>query len=256
MTRRDGMILTQLTRNRATDLKLSEGLFLAQQLDPISKVEIVSIRRKLLNLVTSLRFPGSSRYWELRYGLGEDSGDGSYGEEANYKRTFINGLLTRRSVASVIDFGCGDGNQLEGLQVDRYRGLDVSPTAVGRCAARYAHRQDWSFATLDTYGGESAEAALSLDVLYHLVEEQIFATYLDRLFGAATRLVVIYASNSDSSGAAFGRHVRHRAFIRWVADHAPEFRLIESPDRPDHLPRRGPHAASFWVYERLLPAES
>lgn len=215
----------------------------------------MSIKRKLLNFVTGLRFPGSARYWELRYRLGEDSGAGSYGEEAEYKRSFISDLLERHAIASVIDFGCGDGNQLEGLKIADYSGFDVSTSAVERCAARYANRSGWRFATVDRYSGERADAALSLDVLYHLVEERVYIDYLERLFGAARRIVVIYASNSDSIGQPFGRHVRHRRFHQWIGEHMPSFQLLESPERPAHLPQDDKHAASFWIYETQNLAE-
>ena len=38
----------------------------------------------------------------------------------------------------MVEFGCGDGNQLSLAQYPRYVGLDVSRTAIGLCQRRFA----------------------------------------------------------------------------------------------------------------------
>lgn len=208
------------------------------------------IPRQLLNLLGMFRFPGSAGYWEWRYASGGNSGAGSYGAEARYKQEFLNSCLARHHIQTVIDFGCGDGNQLRGLEVVQYRGYDVSTTVVERCRALYAGDPGKSFHFLGDYRGETAEAAFSLDVLYHLVEDGVFDDYLSRLFAAATRLVVIYAVDQDEMRTLRGRHVRFRKFTTSIAARFPKFRLVEAPPRPGHLPGNQKAAASFFVYER------
>lgn len=208
--------------------------------------------RRLLNALALLRFRGSARYWEWRYTSGGNSGEGSYGAEAEYKREFINRCLADYQVRSVIDFGCGDGNQLRGMALQAYRGFDVSRAAVDRCRTAYEKDEAMSFDHVDEYRGETADAAFSLDVLYHLTEDEVFDRYLDQLFGAAMRLVVIYAVDCDETRLLKGRHVRFRCFTKRIAQRFPDFHLVAAPPRPERLAKRsGEPAASFFVYERM-----
>jgi hypothetical protein len=58
------------------------------------------------------------------------------------------------------------------------------------------------------------------DVLYHLIEDTVFDSYMRRLFGSAKFFVMIYSTDHDYRQAA---HVRHRKFTSWVKENAPEF---------------------------------
>ena len=65
------------------------------------------------NLTASIQHRGfsSSRFWEKRYARGGNSGAGSYGKLAMYKKAFINKFVAAHGVETVAEFGCGDGNQ-------------------------------------------------------------------------------------------------------------------------------------------------
>ena len=71
--------------------------------------------------------------------------------------------------------------------------------------------------------GLKADLALSLDVIYHLVEDHVFDAYMRRLFESARRFVIIYSSNADQETPA--EHVRHRQFTRWVEHNRPGWHL-------------------------------
>ena len=166
-----------------------------------------------------LRFRGSEAYWQKRYRLGGDSGAGSRGAAAVYKADVLNDFVERHAVTDVIEFGCGDGQQLALAHYPAYVGLDVSRHAVELCRERFAGDPSKRFAVLDEYGGETADLALSLDVLFHLVEDEVYTDYLERLFGAARRFVVIYSTSVEADDAAATlRHVRHRPVERDVAE--------------------------------------
>jgi hypothetical protein len=64
---------------------------------------------------------------------------------------------------------------------------------------------------------------LSLDVVYHLVEDSVFDAYMRRLFESARRFVIVYSSNMDQDWPA--EHVRHRQFTKWVEQHRPDWAL-------------------------------
>jgi cyclopropane fatty-acyl-phospholipid synthase-like methyltransferase len=181
---------------------------------------------------SSLRFRqrgGSRDYWERRYREGGNSGDGSYGRLAEFKAQVLNRFVSDNQIETVVEFGCGDGNQLSLARYPRYLGLDVSPTAIRNCSARFSGDASKSFqlydprAWSDSAGWLKADAALSLDVLYHLVEDEIYHLYLKHLFAASQRFVVIYSSDSAEPPPA--PHVRPRAFSVDVKRAFPEFSL-------------------------------
>ncbi len=201
-------------------------------------------------------FPGTAAYWQARYAAGGDSGAGSYGHFAEFKARVLNALFDELQLRTVIEFGSGDGNQLKLLRVADYTGVDISAEAVVRCRERFAGQAGRRFMTLQDYDAATpppcAECTLSLDVVYHLVEDATFETYMRRLFDAATRVVVVYSSNHDEAVQADGSHIRHRRFTRWVDDHAAGWRLLRHV--PNEHPFRGDYRtgsfADFFVFVR------
>ena len=179
-------------------------------------------------------FKDSSSYWEQRYSAGRDSGPGSYGQFAEFKAEVLNHFVSKNAVQSVIEFGCGDGNQLSLATYPSYIGLDVSSTAVARCRDRFKQDLTKSFRTVSEYAGEKADLALSLDVTYHLVEDRVFANYMHTLFNAANRFVIIYSSDTDDN-RGFQAHIKHRKITRWIAENERDWRLVE------HIPNRYPY---------------
>jgi SAM-dependent methyltransferase len=197
----------------------------------------------------------SSRdYWEARYRAGKTSGSGSRGRLAKYKATEINRLVAEYDVGSVIDFGCGDGFQIGLLDVPQYTGLDVSPAALELCRTRFADREGWRFlpaADRAAWAGRY-DMAMSLDVIFHLVETEVFEAYMHDLFGHATRLVLIYSSDVDHD--APGRHVLHRNVSRWTEENLPQWRQTRAIPNPFGRAIDQPHdrrtsVARFMVYE-------
>ena len=69
-------------------------------------------RRAMGSLRGATPFPGSTKYWQERYATGGDSGVGSYEKFAEFKAEIVNAFVSTYGVTSVIEFGCGDGNQL------------------------------------------------------------------------------------------------------------------------------------------------
>lgn len=169
-----------------------------------------------------LPFRNSSDYWERRYAKGGNSGVGSYGRLAKFKADFLNDFVKTNSVHSVLEFGCGDGSQLTLAQYPSYTGVDVSSKAIEICRALFA--ADLSKRFLHSDAPEltgTADLALSLDVVYHLVENAVFEKYMCRLFDSARRFVIVYSSNFDDSTPV--EHVRHRCFTTWVEQNRPRW---------------------------------
>jgi SAM-dependent methyltransferase len=197
-------------------------------------------------------FQTSGSYWDNRYVAGGNSGRGSYGELAEYKAQVINTFVLKHDLQSVIEFGCGDGNQLGLARYRSYVGYDISPAAIALCRERCAGDATKRFAHMKDYSGEAADLSLSLDVIYHLVEYGVFEDYMKRLFQSAQRFVIIYSSNYDSPSVPQAPHVRHRRFTSWIEEHCNDWRLIEHvknpyPFNPD---QDSGSFADFFIFER------
>ena len=199
-------------------------------------------------------FPGSAEYWESRYARVGTSGAGSYDRLAAFKAEVINEWVQQHGLATVIEFGCGDGNQLALARYERYLGFDVAKSAIDKCRSAFQGDPTKTFRLMAEYSGEQADLSLSLDVIYHLVEDAVFDRYMHRLFGAARKFVVIYSSNDESPGRTTrpAPHVRHRRFSDWVERNAPAWKLRSHvPNRFPYDPSDPAHTsyADFYIYE-------
>jgi methyltransferase family protein len=189
--------------------------------------------RRLYGLTKKQDFDSSGDYWQRRYLSGETSGSGSYSRLARFKATVLNEIVADRAVQTVIELGCGDGAQLEIARYPKYLGVDVSSAAVAFCKKKFAGDETKSFVVLDEFRDRqrTADLALSLDVIYHLVEDEVFAAHLRDLFAASTRYVAIYSSNSDKIFDP-APHVRHREFTRWIDRNQRDWSLVRTYKNP------------------------
>jgi hypothetical protein len=81
-----------------------------------------------------LAFPGSGSFWEAVYREGGTSGPGSYGRLAEFKAEILNEFVRTKEIHSVIEFGCGDGAQLQLASYPEYVGVDVATGSIERCS--------------------------------------------------------------------------------------------------------------------------
>ena len=211
---------------------------------------VARVRHLLGQAWLATRRRDSLDYWESRYRLGLTSGSGSMGELAKFKARVLNDFVRENGIRSVIELGCGDGMQLALADYPRYLGVDVSRTAIDLCRQRFAGDATKSFLWQggpDHDAGAAlprAELALSLDVIYHLLEDEVYRRYMKDLFGAAERHVIVYSSNREDAVSA--AHVRHRVFLRDVEAGFPEFHLARKID--NILPSQS--FADFYVFSR------
>ncbi|MBT8164697.1 MAG: class I SAM-dependent methyltransferase [Acidimicrobiia bacterium] len=179
----------------------------------------------------------SAELWDAVYAGGGTSGTGSYGRLAEFKAEVVNRLLVEHSIKSVIELGCGDGNQASLIDYPGYLGLDISPTAIGLCRERFGEDPTRAFRTYRTGDelADRAELAISLDVIYHLLEDEVYERYMSDLFAVATRFVVVYSSDTDEETE--WPEVRHHRFTDWVREHATDWTLQERiPNRYPYVP--------------------
>jgi hypothetical protein len=156
-------------------------------------------------------------------------------------------------VQSVVEFGRGDGTQLALAEYPFYVGIDVAESSISACRQRLAGDATKSFFLPSEMPANlgSFDLVLSLDVIYHLVEDKVFDAYMGSLFAHAGRFVAIYSSNKVEPGDSL--HVRHRLFTRWIEVHEPQWR------KTGYLPNKYPWDpaqsaettfADFYFFER------
>jgi len=200
----------------------------------------------------SLQFKSSASYWEKRYAANGNSGDGSYNELCQFKAKFINLFVKENSIESVIEFGSGDGNQLSYASYPSYIGVDVSHTAIGVCRNLFKDDDSKTFLHTEQYNNETADLAMSLDVIYHLVEDDIFNSYMQRLCNASARYLLIYSSNVDEGKNHKLAHVRQRKFTDWMDEYALSWELLKivKNEHPFDEETSSGSIADFYVYSR------
>ncbi len=197
-------------------------------------------------------FSDSQEYWTKRYEKGGNSGAGSYGDLAEFKAEVLNNFVSTHNVRSIIEYGCGDGNQVKLAVYESYLGFDISAVALSKCKKTFENDKTKSFKLMTEYCGETAELTLSLDVIYHLVEDDAFESYIKRLFESSSRFVIVYSSNKDKQDPIQAPHVKHRKFTQHVDAHIRGWRLIQI------IPNRYSDAegdikrsfADFYIYEK------
>ena len=198
----------------------------------------------------------SRKYWNDRYKAGGNSGSGSYNNLANFKADIINNFVTNNQIKSIIDYGVGDGNQLKLIDTKNvtYTGLDVSTIIISKCKEIFEHDNTKNFIHLDN-GIDfdfKGELVLSCDVIYHLIEDDIYENYMNTLFAMSTKYVMFYALDKDINHAL---HVKFRKFSNYIETNLPEWKLIE------HIPNKYPQLklgqnndktspSDFYIYEK------
>ncbi|MEM6302516.1 MAG: methyltransferase domain-containing protein [Pseudomonadota bacterium] len=208
-------------------------------------------RALYLRMQSQRAFHGSGDYWEQRYARGGHSGAGSYDRLAEFKAEVLNAFVAEREIGSVIEFGCGDGHQLSLANYPRYLGFDVSTTAIARCKRQFAQDKTKTFELLEQFQQQRASLVLSLDVIYHLVEDEVYVDHMRALFEASNAYVIVYATNRADDGKE-ASHVRHRQFTDWINEYAQGWQLLKYI--PNRYPDRGDLAlgssADFYFFEK------
>lgn len=199
---------------------------------------------------------GSAEYWEQRYKKGGNSGAGSYNHLAEFKAEVLNQFVKEKQIDSIIEWGCGDGNQLSLAEYPLYFGYDVSKTAIEICNQKFEDDKTKKFIWCgeDNFtDNKTAELVLSLDVLYHLLEDDVYENYMKRLFASSEKYVCIYSSNYNEQTVA---HVKHRKFTEWITENMSEkWKLIRyiKNKYPFMIERENETSkADFYFYEKMV----
>ncbi len=103
---------------------------------------------------------------------------------------------------------------------------------------------------MSEYNNETATLTLSLDVIYHLIEDDIYDNYMRVLFDSSHKYVIIYSSNCDLNTKHQPAHVKHRRFTDWINSNKCEWELIHKIDNKFSLANNvcDGSFADFYIY--------
>ncbi|MGG1619720.1 class I SAM-dependent methyltransferase [Paenibacillus sp. NRS-1782] len=197
----------------------------------------------------------SSEFWDSHYKDGFTSGTGSYDHLAEFKATIINEFVESHRIESVIEFGCGDGNQLSLMNYPVYVGVDVSETIIKKNKDKFADYDNRAFfhrGEKNNYMNKKYDLALSLDVIFHLVEDTVYIEYMKDLFKASSKYVIIYSSNHEE----FTRwpEFRNRKFMKYVQENESDWKLVDfvANKYPFELGNEDMTSPSdFYIFEKM-----
>ena len=173
-----------------------------------------------------------AHYWENVYSKGVDggnSGRGSYGKLADFKAEIVNAFVYQNNIQTVVEFGCGDGNNLKYMHYPNYTGLDVSATIIKKCQQLFSNDSTKRFEVYHPLHQSAedlkSELVVCLDVLYHVVAEKDFVQTLDDIFKTAQKLVILYTSVKEFDYKT-DIHVKHRHIYPYLEKYT-NFEIVQ-----------------------------
>ncbi|HLU29904.1 MAG TPA: glycosyltransferase [Glycomyces sp.] len=173
---------------------------------------------------------------------GADHRLGSGGSEGIPKARFIGDLVKEQEITSVIDWGCGDEEALEKLDLHgvEYTGVVASEDALERMRKRFAERPGHTF-TLP-HGcerWERRELALGSEALPLCPDDAEYEQSLKRLFESSRRFVLVCVAQDGAD-----RRLRPRSIAGDVSERFPEWELRRAEPSAPGGPR------SLFLYEK------
>jgi len=150
----------------------------------------------------------SNTYWETRYKNNSNSGHGSYGEFQKFKTEYINNVIKTYNIKTINELGTGDGNMLSTYTgFDLYTGFDVSDTILNKLKNKFKDNNSIKFVSNPNIM-EPADLTMSIDVSYHIINNNLFYEHLDLLYNKSLKYILIYSSNSNEKYGNY--HILHR----------------------------------------------
>jgi len=167
------------------------------------------------------------KYWNDRYISGGNSGDGSYGEQAIIKANYVNNIIDKYNIHSVVDMGVGDGNQLDLLNINNYIGYDISDVIINRLKLKYNNDNTKTFKHVSEYTNMNTDLMLSMEVIFHLIDDDMYDDYMTMMFNSDSKYILIFTMDSDSSYINNAKHVKIRNILEWINNNTNEWDLID-----------------------------
>lgn len=99
---------------------------------------------------------------------------------------------------------------------------------------------------------ERLELLLSIDVIYHLLEDDVFEEYMSNLFSISNKYVIIYSCD-DYDNINNASHVKQRKFTEYVDNKYPQWSLFSFIKNEYPFDKNNPNITSwsdFYIYRK------
>ena len=127
-------------------------------------------------------------------------------------------------------------------------GVDVSETIINKCKKEFSNEKSKTFYTLVDFDKikdkNFFDLSLSLDVIYHLVEDRVFDLHMKTLF-YSSKYVIIFSTNFNDYFYA-KQHVKNRKFTDWIDKNISNYDLIEIIRNENILSK-----VDFYLYKKI-----
>jgi hypothetical protein len=159
----------------------------------------------------------------MRYLTGGNSGTGSVSKYSNDKAYVINSFIQNNTIHSIVEWGVGDGKQLSKYDFNQvnYVGYDISKYIINKLN-KVNKNENYKFLLSNQYHNEKYDLALSIEVIFHLIDDSIYENYMARLFNSSQKFVIIFSTNFNSNVDA---HCMHHEIKSYISKHFKEFVL-------------------------------
>ena len=183
------------------------------------------IIRELFRSKITKKFINSSQYWEDRYYYGGNSGSGSYYKNAAEKANYLNAKIDQFDIDTIVDIGCGDGNNLKLFKIQNYYGFDVSKTIIFQNKKKFKQDRSKQFLIIDKNFDENLSSirnqknikkiiCVSFDVIGHLVEDEIYDNHLKSFDLVNPDYLIISNFDVETEYDLSVPHIKHRNYSR------------------------------------------
>ena len=183
------------------------------------------IIRELFRNKLTKDFTDSARYWEERYYYGGNSGKGSYFQKAAEKAAYLNAKINEYNIDTIVDIGCGDGNNLKLFESRNYYGFDVSKTIIVSNKKLYDQDKNKKFMLIDDYfdktlmdirNGKDTKnlICISFDVIGHLVEDNVYRAHLENFSSLNPDYLIVSNYDGDREYDLSMPHIKHRNYSK------------------------------------------
>ena len=137
------------------------------------------------------------------------------------------------------------------INYHKYRGYDISETIIQNCKKQFENDLTKEFLILSDYEPKIFDLAISLDVIFHLVEEENFENHMKLLFESSNKFILIYSSNFEKMNLLLKPHIRHRRFTDWVNENVPDWKLILHTPNKFKKSVRHNSFSDFYIFEKV-----
>lgn len=156
------------------------------------------------------------KYWDYRYQRGQNSGMGSYGDEAVFKLKEIDKFIDDKGlIKSVLDVGCGDINMA--LQFmpfflnAQYLGIDISKVVIERHLSKKLAKLNFKIIENSIFK-YSSDIVICFDILFHIMDDNDYRNMLISLKKSWTKYLLIATYDNRQLNFSPSSYIKKRKF--------------------------------------------